>query len=102
MGLLSRKPDTASQSKTAKELTIINRLGLHARPSAMFVKTASRFKCEVWVEKDGERVNGKSIMGLMMLAAGQGSKLLISCEGPDGDKALEEIEGIILRKFDED
>ena len=102
MGLLSRKPDPASQSKTAKEMTIVNRLGLHARPSAMFVKTASRFKCDVWVEKDGERVNGKSIMGLMMLAAGQGSKLIITCEGPDGDKALAEIEEIIRRKFDED
>jgi len=102
MGLLSRKPDNASQSKVTKELTIVNRLGLHARPSAMFVKTASRFKCEVWVEKDGERVNGKSIMGLMMLAAGQGSKLLVSCEGADGDKALAEIEEIIRRKFDED
>jgi phosphocarrier protein len=102
MGLLSRKPDTASQSKIVRELTVINRLGLHARPSAMFVKTASRFKCEVWVEKDGERVNGKSIMGLMMLAAGQGTKLLITCEGADGDKALAEIEEIIRRKFDED
>ena len=102
MGLLSRKPETASQSKTAKELTVINKLGLHARPSAMFVKTASRHKCDVWVEKDGERVNGKSIMGLMMLAAGQGSKLIITCEGPDGEKALVEIEEIIRRKFDED
>jgi phosphocarrier protein len=102
MGLLSRKSETTSQSKAAKELTIVNRLGLHARPSAMFVRTASRFKCEVWVEKDGERVNGKSIMGLMMLAAGQGSKLLITCEGADGDKALAEIEEIIRRKFDED
>ena len=81
MGFLSRKPESASQSKTTKELTIVNRLGLHARPSAMFVKTASRFRCEIWVEKDGERVNGKSIMGLMMLAAGQGSKLLVTCEG---------------------
>src|ERR1700749_1341329 len=102
MGLLSRKSESTPQSKITKELTIINRLGLHASPSAMFVKTASRFKCEVWVEKDGECVYGKSIMGLMMLAAGQGSKLLISCEGPDGDKALEEIEAIISRKFDED
>jgi len=102
MGLLSRKPETTSQSKTTRELIIVNRLGLHARPSAMFVKTASRFKCEIWVEKDGERVNGKSIMGLMMLAAGQGSKLLVTCEGADGDKALAEIEEIIRRKFDED
>jgi phosphocarrier protein len=102
MGLLSRKSDTSSQSTTARELTVANKLGLHARPSAMFVKTANRFKCEIWVEKDGERVNGKSIMGLMMLAAGQGSKLLVTCEGPDGDKALAAIEEIIARKFDED
>lgn len=102
MGLLSRKSESTPQSKIAKELIIVNRLGLHARPSAMFVKTASRFKCEIWVEKDGERVNGKSIMGLMMLAAGQGSKLLVTCEGGDGEKALTEIEEIIRRKFDED
>jgi phosphocarrier protein len=102
MGFLSRKPEPTSQSKATKELTILNRLGLHARPSAMFVKTASRFRAEIWVEKDGERVNGKSIMGLMMLAAGQGSKLSISCEGADADKALAEIEAVILRKFDED
>lgn len=102
MGLLSRRTDTPAPSKTAKELTILNRLGLHARPSAMFVKVCSRFKCDIWVEKDGEQVNGKSIMGLMMLAAGLGSRLNIICEGPDADKALAEIEALILRKFDED
>ena len=102
MGFLSRKTEPISTNIAAKELTIVNRLGMHARPSAMFVKTASRFRAEVWVEKDGERVNGKSIMGLMMLAAGQGSKLLVSCEGADADKALAEIEAVILRKFDED
>ncbi len=102
MGFLSRKTESTSPTKASKELTILNRLGVHARPSAMFVKTASRFRAEIWVEKDGERVNGKSIMGLMMLAAGQGSKLLITCEGADADKALAEIEAVILRKFDED
>ena len=102
MGLLSRRTDTAAKASSTKELTILNRLGLHARPSAQFVKTCSRFKCDVWVEKDGEQVNGKSIMGLMMLAAGQGSRLLISCEGGDADKALAEIEAVILRKFDEE
>ena len=102
MGFLSRKTEPISPTIAAKELTIVNRLGMHARPSAMFVKTASRFRAEVWVEKDGERVNGKSIMGLMMLAAGQGSKLLVSCEGADADKALAEIEAVIQRKFDED
>lgn len=102
MGFLSRKTEPVSPTKASKELTILNRLGVHARPSAMFVKTASRFRAEIWVEKDGERVNGKSIMGLMMLAAGQGSKLLITCEGADADKALAELEAVIARKFDED
>lgn len=102
MGFLSRKSESSTGTKADKELTIINRLGLHARPSAMFVKVCSRFKCDIWVEKDGERVNGKSIMGLMMLAAGQGSKLLVTCEGADCDKAITEIEAVILRKFDED
>jgi phosphocarrier protein len=85
-----------------KDLIIQNRLGLHARPSAMFVKTCNRFKCEIWVEKDGERVNGKSIMGLMMLAAGQGSRLKVSCEGVDETVAMEEIERLLERKFEED
>ena len=102
MGLFSRKRDDEPTQKFGKVLTIQNRLGLHARPSAMFVKICSRFRCEVWVEKDGERVNGKSIMGLMMLAAGLGSKLTITCEGADAEKALGEIEALILRKFDED
>ena len=102
MGFLSRRSDPSSQVKVSKELTILNRLGLHARPSAMFVKVCSRFKCEIWVEKDGEQVNGKSIMGLMMLAAGLGSKLRVTCEGPDAQKALTEIEAIIQKKFDED
>jgi phosphocarrier protein HPr len=85
-----------------KDLIIQNRLGLHARPSAMFVKTCNRFKCEIWVEKDGERVNGKSIMGLMMLAAGLGSRLKVSCEGVDETVAMEEIERLLERKFEED
>ena len=102
MGLLNRRSETAPKSISTRDFTILNRLGLHARPSAKFVKVCSRFKCEIWVEKDGEQVNGKSIMGLMMLAAGQGSKLTIKCEGADANKALLEIEAIILRKFDED
>jgi phosphocarrier protein len=102
MGLLSRKAASEQDNKITRELTIINRLGLHARPSALFVKVCSRHKADIWVEKDGEQVNGKSIMGLMMLAAGQGSKLRITCEGNDADKALEEIEALIQRRFDED
>jgi len=103
MGLLNRRSGGPAQ-KLEKEITIINRLGLHARPAAMFVRIASRYRSEVWVEKEGEheQINGKSIMGLMMLAAGQGSKLLIRCDGPDADKVLEELEDLIQRKFDEE
>ncbi|MEP6777553.1 MAG: HPr family phosphocarrier protein [Chthoniobacterales bacterium] len=103
MGLLNRR-SSAGQSgqQLQKEMTVVNRLGLHARPAAMFVRVASRFRSEVWVEKEGENVNGKSIMGLMMLAAGQGSKLLVRCEGPDAAKALQEIEELINARFNED
>ena len=104
MGLLNRKSaGSASGRKIEKEITIVNRLGLHARPAAMFVRIASRYRCEVWVEKeDSDEVNGKSIMGLMMLAAGQGSKLNVRCEGPDADRAMQEIEELINAKFNED
>jgi phosphocarrier protein HPr len=68
----------------------------------MFVKLCARFKSEIWVEKDGEKVNGKSIMGLMMLAAGLGSRLRVTCEGEDAEAAMSEIEALIGRKFEED
>jgi phosphocarrier protein len=103
MGLLNRKPRGGEREvKAEKEVPIINRLGLHARPAAMFVRIASRYRCEVWVAKEGEEVNGKSIMGLMMLAAGQGSKLRLRCEGPDAEKALAELEELINARFHED
>ena len=85
-----------------KDFLVSNKLGIHARPAAMFVKTANRFTCDIFVEKDGEKVNGKSIMGLMMLAAGPGSKLTVSANGPDASSAIDEIEALIKRKFDED
>ncbi len=88
--------------KTSKELIVVNKLGIHARPAAMFVRTANKFECQIYVEKDGERVNGKSIMGLMMLAAGPGSRLTIIAEGADGTKAIQEIEALLKRKFDEE
>jgi phosphocarrier protein HPr len=102
MGIFGRNRNDSTQQASSKELTIMNRLGMHARPSALFVKTCGRFRCDVWVEKDGEQVNGKSIMGLMMLAAGMGSKLKVTCEGPDADQALVQIEALIERKFDEE
>jgi phosphocarrier protein len=98
MGLLSKTPG----NKIARQVEILNKLGLHARPCAKFVKLANTFRCDVWVLKDDDTVNGKSIMGLMMLAAGNGSKLTVTCEGADAAQALEAIEKLILSKFDED
>ena len=100
MGLLNRK--SSAGDKVEKDITIVNRLGMHARPAAMFVRIASRYRADVWVEKEGEQINGKSIMGLMMLAAGQGSKLRIRCEGTDASQALAELEQLIADKFNED
>ena len=88
--------------KVHKDMVVQNKLGIHARPAAMFVKTANRFGCEVMVEKDGETVNGKSIMGLMMLAAGPGSTLTVHCDGQDASQAAHELEQLLKRKFDED
>jgi phosphocarrier protein len=85
-----------------KELTIANKLGIHARPAAPFVKTANRFASEIFVEKDGEKINGKSIMGLMMLAAGPGSKLTLHIKGADALQAIVELEALVKRKFDEE
>lgn len=85
-----------------KELVVLNKLGIHARPAAMFVKTANRFAADVFVEKDRERVNGKSIMGLMMLAAGPGSRIFVYAQGADAAQVVHEIEALVARKFDED
>ena len=92
----------SEQPTTSKDLPIENRNGLHARPAALFVKTSSRFRSEVWVEKDGEKVNGKSIMGLMMLAAGKGSVLRITAEGDDAALVMQELEHLISTRFGEE
>src|SRR5258708_18713425 len=96
----SRKAD--DHAEITRELVVSNKLGVHARPAALFVKTANRFDCEVLVEKDGETVNGKSIMGMMMLAAGPGSKLHVRAKGDDAAQAVHELEALMKRKFDED
>lgn len=101
MGILSKKP-TPGEERLSREVVILNRYGLHARPAAMFVKTSNRFKSDVWVEKDGEEVNGKSIMGLMMLAAGHGSKLKITAKGADAESFLQEIEELVAKRFHEE
>jgi phosphocarrier protein len=96
-----KKLEAVGESLT-KDLTIVNKLGIHARPAAMFVKLATRFKCDIFVEKDGEKVNGKSIMGLMMLAAGPGSQLRIYADGHDASQAITELEALVASKFNED
>lgn len=102
MGILSKKKSNDDVLRSSAEVVIENRNGLHARPAAMFVKISSRYRAEVWVEKDGERVNGKSIMGLMMLAAGKGSRLLIVAEGTDSEKAVAEIKNLVDTRFGEE
>jgi phosphocarrier protein len=99
---MSAKAIAESGSVMTKDFRVSNKLGIHARPAAMFVKTANRFSCDIFVEKDGEKVNGKSIMGLMMLAAGPGSKVTVHAHGHDAPQALAEIETLINRKFDEE
>lgn len=97
----AKKPPHTGQT-VSKELTIRNKLGIHARPAALFVKTANRFEADIYVEKGGEKVNGKSIMGLLMLTAGPGTKLTIHANGPDAHAALGELEALIQQKFYED
>ncbi len=87
---------------SVRDLTVLNKLGIHARPASMFVRLASQFKCSVLVEKDGETVNGKSIMGLMMLAAGPGSKIRVKADGADAPQATEALATLVNRKFDEE
>ena len=92
----------ASGTANKRVLTVQNKMGIHARPAAMIVRITNKFATtEVWVDKDGETVNAKSIMGLMMLAAGQGTTLAFSTEGPDGESLLDELEGIFNNKFEE-
>ncbi len=103
--MTTKKTETKNQSpkeKISQEVTLVNQLGLHARPAAMFVRLASKFKSEIWVEKDGEEINGKSIMGLMLLAAGCGSRLKITARGDDATQALKELTELINRKFNEE
>ena len=80
---------------------ITNRLGLHARPSAKLTQLATQYSSDVWLERDGRRVNAKSIMGVMMLAASQGTKLTIETEGDDADAALQAIIDLIASRFGE-
>ena len=84
-----------------QEVEIINKLGLHARASAKLTEVAGRFKANVWVSRNGRRVNAKSIMGVMMLAAAKGSTLVVETEGPDEQEALAVVTRLIANRFEE-
>ena len=84
------------------EVSIINKLGLHARASAKLTQLANKFACEIWLTRNNRRVNAKSIMGVMMLAAGKGSSVLIEADGADADAAIKALQELIANKFGEE
>lgn len=84
-----------------KKVRVQNKLGLHARPAALLVKTANKFKADVFLTRESQVVNGKSIMGVMMLAANYGSEITLSVKGEDEESALSELVKLFDRKFDE-
>lgn len=86
----------------SREMTIANKHGMHARPAALFIKVASRFQSEIHIEKDGTKVSGKSIMGLLTLELYAGSVMKVHADGPDAAEALDAIEELVRNKFNED
>ncbi len=95
------KTNAGAPASHTKELLVQNKMGIHARPAAMIVRVTNKFKSEVFVEKDDEQVNGKSIMGLMMLAAAKGTKVKFIATGDDAAQMLDELEALFAKKFDE-
>ena len=91
----------SQQDAIEREVEIVNRAGLHARPAAEFVKVAGRFAASIRVAKDGLEVNGKSIMGVLMLAAEHGSRLRLIAEGNDAEDAVDALSDLVVRGFEE-
>jgi phosphocarrier protein HPr len=85
----------------AKDIEIVNKLGLHARAAAKLVHTAARFKCDIKIRKGDEEVDGKSILGILLLAAGRGSMITVRADGDDEADAVDAIEKLVAAKFDE-
>ena len=85
----------------SQETTIVNKLGLHARAAAKLTKLAASFPCEVWMSRGGRRINAKSIMGVMMLAAGLGAEVVLETEGEQEDEAMQALLALIANRFDE-
>jgi len=92
----------ATKGEAEARLRIRNRAGMHARPASEFVKVAARFSCEVWVRRDAIEVDGKSILGVMMLAAEQGAELVVRARGPEAQAAVEALSDLVNRGFGED
>lgn len=84
-----------------KELTIANKSGLHARPAAQFVNAAKRFVSDIFVEKDGEKISGKSLIGLLLLGIGPGGKVILHVQGADAHDAIAELEALVIGNFGE-
>ena len=99
---MTSKAPGGSHRLLVREVKIVNSLGLHARPAALFVRTASQFEADIMVERDGNAVSGKSIMGLMTMEAGCGTILRVTAQGVDAESALDSLGELIRRKFDED
>jgi phosphocarrier protein len=89
-------------SEVTRSMVVLNKLGIHARPASQFVQVASRYHSEILVEKDGDIANGKSIMSLLMLAAGPGSRLIVRARGHDAEQAIRELEALVSSKFNEE
>ncbi len=97
-----REDAMASSKAQCREMKILNKHGMHARPAALFIKTASKFTSEITIEKEGTKVSGKSIMGLLTLEMYHGSVIKVHADGPDAEQALDAIEELVRRKFDEE
>ena len=93
---------TTHHEEIVRDLTIVNKLGLHQRPAAAFVRIASKFDSEIVVEKDGEEVNGKSILGMLTLAASCGETITVTARGPDAEAAIKALEELVASKFGEE
>ncbi|MBS4534791.1 HPr family phosphocarrier protein [Clostridium sp. D2Q-14] len=86
----------------SKEVIVNNKIGLHARPAALFVQTASKFLSKISIEKDGKKINGKSIMGVMALGVCQGDTIIIAASGEDEKKAVDDLENLLINKLEEE
>ena len=99
---MSGKKELDDEAVRERAVKIRNKYGIHARPAAMLVKTAGRFRCEITIEKDGTRVSGSSIMGLLTLEGSHGSTLRLTAVGDDAVEALDALESLFKSKFNED